>query len=162
MNALDHRLIATGALARLKAAGVEIHARSVFLQGLLLIEPDNLPDFFLPVRDMIASLHWRWAERGLSPLAGCLGFVVAQRAVDVAVVGVNSRNELAQIEAAMAQIANSSPDFGGPDLRIDPLISTRVGGRPPLIELNVDAPSYFWIDRNVGAGARFGGSRARL
>ena len=50
LNVLDRRPIVSGMLARLKAAGVEIHARSVFLQGLLLMEPDELPEFFAPVR----------------------------------------------------------------------------------------------------------------
>ena len=120
LNVLDHRPIFSGTLARLNAAGAEIHARSVFLQGLLLMKPSELPDFFLPLRETIATLHRRWAERGLSALAGCLGFVFAQKDVDVVIVGVNSCNEFAQIEAALAQVANSSHDFR-PDLRIDPL-----------------------------------------
>src|SRR5262249_17350751 len=36
LNVLDQRLLAGGQITRLKSAGVEIHARSAFLQGLLL------------------------------------------------------------------------------------------------------------------------------
>ena len=43
-NALDDRLAVSGWLHRLKAVGVEIHARSAFLQGLLLMDPATLPD----------------------------------------------------------------------------------------------------------------------
>ncbi len=76
LNALDRRLIASGALARLKARGVEVHARSVFLQGLLLTPPSELPDFFRPLRQRLADLRGGWARRGLSPLAACLAFVL--------------------------------------------------------------------------------------
>jgi aryl-alcohol dehydrogenase-like predicted oxidoreductase len=43
LSVLDQRLIAGGQLARLKAQAVEIHARSIFLQGLLLMEDAELP-----------------------------------------------------------------------------------------------------------------------
>ena len=46
VNALDRRAIHSGLLRRLKTKGVEIHARSVFLQGLLLMQPTELPEFF--------------------------------------------------------------------------------------------------------------------
>lgn len=42
LNVLDQRLLHSGHLAKLKNAGIEIHARSVFLQGLLLVSPAEL------------------------------------------------------------------------------------------------------------------------
>lgn len=47
LNIFDQRFLANGYLAELKAAGIEIHVRSAFLQGLLLMEPSTLPSFFL-------------------------------------------------------------------------------------------------------------------
>ena len=80
LNVLDRRPIVSGMLARLKAAGVEIHARSVFLQGLLLMEPDELPEFFAPVRPIFVGLREKWQQRGLAPLAwvSCLRFATAR------------------------------------------------------------------------------------
>ena len=48
LNVLDRRPIVSGVLARLKAGGVEIHARSVFLQGLLLMKPSEFAGFLSP------------------------------------------------------------------------------------------------------------------
>jgi hypothetical protein len=45
-NVFDNRLIVKGQLKKLKAKSIEIHARSVFLQGILL-NFDNLSDYFL-------------------------------------------------------------------------------------------------------------------
>ena len=54
-NALDRRLAELGWLARLHGSGIEIHARSVFLQGLLLMEPASLPRFFAPIGETLRT-----------------------------------------------------------------------------------------------------------
>lgn len=117
-NVLDRRLLASGWLDRLKAGGAEIHVRSVFLQGLLLMAPPTLPAFFDPVKARLSELESRWTGAGLTQLAGCLAYALAQKNIDVVIVGVNSRQELDQIAAAAAQIEGKSLDFG-PDPRID-------------------------------------------
>ena len=102
LNVLDRRPIASGALARLKAKGTEIHARSVFLQGLLLMKPNELPDFFLPIREGIATLQQHWAEQNRSAIAACLAFALQQPEIDAVIVGVNRVAEFDEIvEAAM-------------------------------------------------------------
>jgi aryl-alcohol dehydrogenase-like predicted oxidoreductase len=110
LNALDRRPIASGMLARLKAAGTEIHARSVFLQGLLLMIPDELPKFFDSVRQEIVDLHRRWQEQGLNALAGCLAFALQQPEIDAVIVGINRRSELDEIIAAAT--APAAVDIG--------------------------------------------------
>ena len=42
-NILDSRLVQTGWLSRLRRGGTELHVRSVFLQGLLLMRPTDRP-----------------------------------------------------------------------------------------------------------------------
>jgi aryl-alcohol dehydrogenase-like predicted oxidoreductase len=101
LNVLDRRPIVLGTLARLNASGVEIHARSVFLQGLLLMEAAELPEFFAPVRHSIADVREKWSQRGLSALTGCLTFASRQPEVDAVIVGVNRLKEFEQIEAAV-------------------------------------------------------------
>jgi aryl-alcohol dehydrogenase-like predicted oxidoreductase len=118
-NVLDRRPIASGVLSHLKAAGVEIHARSVFLQGLLLMKPSELPDFFLPVRDDIAALHRCWAKEGRSAIAGCLCFVLQQPEIDAVIVGVNHCKEFNEI----VDVASQSGSIGDRDLMpvVDPV-----------------------------------------
>jgi aryl-alcohol dehydrogenase-like predicted oxidoreductase len=99
-NALDTRLVSSKCFSRLKACGTEIHARSVFLQGLLLMPPASLPAFFEPVRALLASMRAGWAEQGRSPLAACLQFVLAHPEIDAAIVGVNSLSEFDEIRSA--------------------------------------------------------------
>jgi aryl-alcohol dehydrogenase-like predicted oxidoreductase len=111
-NALDRRPIASGLLARLKARGTEVHARSVFLQGLLLMAPSELPEFFQPMRSALTGLHEEWARRGLSPVAACLAFALRQTEIDAAIVGVNRPAEFAEIEAAVAAAGEIDAELG--------------------------------------------------
>ena len=95
---LDQRLLRDGSLARLKDLGVEVHARSLFLQGLLFMEtvPQKLRDaapLLARVRQQIAAAH-------TTPLAAALGFVLSRPEIDVAVVGATSRHELDEILGA--------------------------------------------------------------
>ncbi|MBY0600233.1 aldo/keto reductase [Bacillus bingmayongensis] len=44
INIFDQRLIKTGLLKKLCASNIEIYGRSIYLQGLLLMSPSELPD----------------------------------------------------------------------------------------------------------------------
>jgi aryl-alcohol dehydrogenase-like predicted oxidoreductase len=118
-NALDHRLAVTGWLNRLKASGIEVHARSVFLQGLLLMEPTALPPFFAPMRGTLAGLRERWAAERLSALAGCLRCALGNRDIDAAIVGVNRLRELEEIEVALAELGGEGTHAAA--IAIDPV-----------------------------------------
>ena len=70
--------------------GIEIHARSAFLQGLLLREPDQLPPFFQPLAPKLRRLRGLAADAGM-PLAALLLLFVAQTpGVRRVVIGVDS------------------------------------------------------------------------
>lgn len=90
----DQRFLKTGLLDRLKASGVEVHARSAFLQGLLLMTPDRLPGQFEAIREHHRRCHDALAAAGLSPLAGSLGFCLAQPQIDKVIVGCESSGQL--------------------------------------------------------------------
>lgn len=101
INLLDQRLVESGHLMKLKGRGVEIHARSVFLQGLLLMAPQELPSYFTPIRAHLEACHSAFAEAGVSPLAASLGFVLEIDEIDAIICGVNSHRQLEEICAAV-------------------------------------------------------------
>lgn len=100
LSLFDQRLVRSGVLAELRAAGVEVHTRSVFLQGLLLMDPAALPPGFEPARPHIEGLRRRLSAHGLAPLEGALAFALETVGVDRVLVGVNSARELSEIVAA--------------------------------------------------------------
>jgi len=98
-NVLDRRIVRSGWLARLKSEGIEVHARSVFLQGLLLMAEAARPPHFSPWVDAF-RLWENWTRHeGLAPYEAALAFVLAEPGIDRAVVGVDSRTHLEQLVA---------------------------------------------------------------
>ena len=97
---LDQRLLRDGSLARLKELGVEVHARSLFLQGLLFM--DSLPEKLAYATPALDAVKARIAAAGTTPLAAALGFVLSRPEVDVAVVGVAALRQLDEIMASLA------------------------------------------------------------
>jgi aryl-alcohol dehydrogenase-like predicted oxidoreductase len=103
LNVFDQKAVRHGGLERLAARGIVIHARSVFLQGLLLMEPSDLPANVRQAAPMIERWRADCARAGASPLAAALAFVLAQPAVAKLVVGVHSRDHLSAYLAALGQ-----------------------------------------------------------
>lgn len=107
-SVIDRRLATSGWLERLHHAGTETHVRSVFLQGLLLLNPTSRPAMF----NRWQSLWQQWdgwlSEHALTPLQVCLGFVLAQSQLHRAVVGVDSLMQLQEI-LATAEVPFTDP-----------------------------------------------------
>ncbi|CAG1010361.1 Aldo-keto reductase IolS [Anaerolineales bacterium] len=114
-NLVDRRLHTSGWLKRLKDEGVEIHTRSAFLQGLLLMSQDSIPKKFSPWADLWGKWH-DWLERhAASAVQGCLAFPLSFSEIDRVVVGADSVGQLQQIISA----ASSAAPVDLPDLHCD-------------------------------------------
>lgn len=109
LNPLDARWDDT--LPALKSAGTEIHCRSIFLQGLLLMDPAKLPRHMAAHQDTLTRWHDWCRARDLSPLAACIGFMNDLQTMDKAVLGVTRRAELDQIlELNAASLPEALPE----------------------------------------------------
>lgn len=100
VSIFDQRLIRSGVLADLAARGIEVHARSVFLQGLVLASPDSLPDHLNALAGPLARFRQAAAAAELTPLAASLAYIKQLAEVSVALVGVLSAAHLKQCVAA--------------------------------------------------------------
>lgn len=96
----DQRLLADGTVARLADAGIELHARSLYLQGLLLADPGFVTARFPAQAAWARRFHDECRRRALQPLQACLSFFRDQPALSVAVIGAASRAEIATLLAA--------------------------------------------------------------
>jgi aryl-alcohol dehydrogenase-like predicted oxidoreductase len=97
-NLLDQRFLRTGWLDQLVAMGCEIHVRSLFLQGLLLMEPAQRPDYFHRFAAQLERFD-NW-HPSLVPLGRALSIITALPQVSRFVIGVCHEQELAAIVAA--------------------------------------------------------------
>lgn len=99
-NIVDRRMATSGWLKKLHQSGTEVHIRSAFLQGLLLMDEQRRPAFFQRWQPLWKEWH-RWlVEQALSPLQACLGFVLAQPEVGRVVLGIDSLEQLRGILAS--------------------------------------------------------------
>jgi len=97
MNILDQRLLVGGQLTALKSRGIEIHVRSAFLQGLLLMSPETVPDYFASTRKHLRDYHEFIRVQGITPVRAALGFLATLDEIDVIVCGVNNHQQLSEI-----------------------------------------------------------------
>jgi aryl-alcohol dehydrogenase-like predicted oxidoreductase len=111
INIADQRLLHSGHLGRLKRRGVEIHARSVFLQGLLLMASHDLPAGLAPVAAELDRFAEACRRVERSPVEACLQFALNIDEIDCLLVGANMTGELADILAICRSCTADSFDF---------------------------------------------------
>jgi aryl-alcohol dehydrogenase-like predicted oxidoreductase len=100
LNVFDQRLLSGGQIRALKDRGIEIHVRSVFLQGLLLMDPKILPAYFDHFRDALQRFHGACEDHGVTAIEAALAFVESIEEVDALICGVNTHAQLLEIASA--------------------------------------------------------------
>tara|TARA_A100001037_G_scaffold299498_1_gene325207 strand:+ start:849 stop:1754 length:906 start_codon:yes stop_codon:yes gene_type:complete len=97
---LDQRFQEDGLLQRCADQGVTVFARSIFLQGVLLMPVDQLPASLAPAATPIAALQTLAAEIGCPLESLALAAVLSMPGVRSAVVGVANETQLRRNIAA--------------------------------------------------------------
>jgi hypothetical protein len=109
-NVLDRRMATSGWLLRLSQARTEVHIRSVFLQGLLLMDTSHRPEKFNRWQPLWDRWH-RWIdEQGVTALQACLAFALEQLEADRVVVGVDSLKQFREILACAEKSITIPPE----------------------------------------------------
>lgn len=102
--------VLSATIATLEAEGVEVHVRSLFLQGLVFMA-DEAPRYFDPVRPILR--RWREAVQhvGATPLQAALAFGATLPATKL-VLGVENAQQLQEvIDAAGREVTLDWPSF---------------------------------------------------
>ena len=110
-NLIDRRLLNTGWIKRLKDAGIEIHTRSAFLQGLLLMQKNAIPSKFLPWNQLWKDWHDWLDENKISALQASLAFPLSFSEIDRVVVGADSPSQLLEILSTENDLINVDLPF---------------------------------------------------
>ncbi len=74
----------------LKKRQVEVHVRSVFLQGLAFLDPDRLPGNLVGAKENIKNLRKLASNNNVPVSAICLNYVLQNRRIDKIVIGVDN------------------------------------------------------------------------
>jgi L-glyceraldehyde 3-phosphate reductase len=120
-NVFDQRFVAPSTLARIARANIELHARSIYLQGYLLRAPDTYPQHLVDLRETAQRLRADLARAGLSPMAACLGAALVHPQIARIVVGCDSVDDFDEMLAAAKTVAETEswPDWTKYALTVD-------------------------------------------
>jgi len=99
-NIFDRRLETSGWLDRMHKEGAEVHIRSIFLQGLLLMEKKNRPEKF----NKWLELWNRWddwlRESNATPTQATVAFALSDHRISKVVIGVDNLDQFKEIISA--------------------------------------------------------------
>ncbi|CAG0970073.1 MAG: aldo/keto reductase [Candidatus Methanoperedens sp.] len=106
--------------SKLKNIGVEIHVRSVFLQGLVFKNPNELDVYFAKIKKKLDYLNLLSMKLNIPIEALCLNFAVINTFVDKVVVGidnirnlneiVDSTNYIKHVKYSLSELSNFRED----------------------------------------------------
>ena len=97
INVFDQRLLDSGSLNLWSQSGIEVHARSAFLQGLLLTDPGHLADQFLSIEPTLSRFQKACNEQGVNRTSAALHFLLQLKSISKILIGVETAAQLAYI-----------------------------------------------------------------
>ncbi len=110
VSIFDQRIIQSGHLDKLRRAGIEVHARSIFLQGLIFLRPEKLPKKLFHFKPFLKRLNDVSKSCGISKTTLAILFVHSLD-LDRLIVGVNSAAQLLEIVRSFHAECTIETDF---------------------------------------------------
>ena len=93
INVFNQESILEGYLDEMKEKNIEIHARSIFLQGLLLNSFEKLPNYFYEWKDLFFKWDYFCSSNNISKLEACINFALNIDLIDKLVLGFDDFNQ---------------------------------------------------------------------
>lgn len=106
MNLVDRRLEKSGWLRKLHSKGVEVHTRSTFLQGLLIVPREKVPVQFERWSSLWDCWHRELRGNSASAIASCLAYPLSLPEVSRVVVGVDVADQLKSLVMEAQNLPN--------------------------------------------------------
>ncbi|MBN2752902.1 MAG: aldo/keto reductase [Rhodospirillaceae bacterium] len=103
-NVYDQRFARSGLLDTLRSRRIEVHARSAFLQGLLLLPVENLPPYFSDLTPHHKRYTDHIASLGLTPVQAALIFCLKDLRIDRVIVGCETLPQLQDIISSVESL----------------------------------------------------------
>ena len=113
---LDQRLLLDGSLSTLAEMGIEVHLRSIFLNGVLFLPPDRAPSHLKAAAGRISRARRLIAEGKSDPLQAALGFALSRPEASAVLVSVTT---VAEMSAVVAAAMSPPPDLDWDEMALD-------------------------------------------
>ena len=117
-NLIDQELLRSGILPIMKKRNIELHVRSIFLQGLLLIDKKDFPQKFSKWSNIFDNWYEWLIDENISPLDACLSFVDSFNEINKIIIGINSSQQLKQILRCISKKDLKFPEMYSNDKKL--------------------------------------------
>ncbi len=117
-NILDRRLDTSGWLERMSKEKIEVHIRSIFLQGLLLMNEKNRPEKFKKWTNIWRKWNLWLMENEITPVQATVSFALSDNRISKVVVGVDSLKQFKDIISVANNIKTFPESFNVEDLKL--------------------------------------------
>ena len=108
-NILDRRMLNNGMFAELKKKHIDVHVRSIFLQGLLLMSKQNRPEKFNRWSSLWKIWHEWLNDNRITALEASIRYALSIKEISKVIVGVDTKEQLEQILIASDGILPKVP-----------------------------------------------------
>lgn len=106
-NVIDGRMLVDSTLEKIKKRNIEIHARSVYLQGLLLMDIKEQIRQFGKWQSIWKEFEIFCLDNKITPLQVCLQYVLQNPLIDKVILGIDNCRQLEEtIGSAVGNIIN--------------------------------------------------------
>jgi aryl-alcohol dehydrogenase-like predicted oxidoreductase len=96
-NVFDTRLKTSGWMNKLHQANVEIHTRSTFLQGLLLMDLKDIPTKFIKWTNLFALWDKTVDQSNMNKMEACIQFSSSFNEIDKVIFGVDNVEQFKEV-----------------------------------------------------------------
>jgi aryl-alcohol dehydrogenase-like predicted oxidoreductase len=111
LNIFDRRIIDSGWLNKLSQKNINVISRSVFLQGLLLMDDVNRPKYFSQWNELFSSYD-DWIQHiNISRVEACLQFIFSISQIHGVIIGIDDANQLHEISNYLKPSVLDFPDY---------------------------------------------------
>lgn len=117
----DQRGLTSGMFQKAKEKGITVFTRSAFLQGLLMMREEEIPEYLNGIRPYIVKFNQILARYNIERKHAVLKYVLSQTIIDYMVFGVETKVQLEEIvqetktdplsDAFIGEIAGSFSDI---------------------------------------------------
>lgn len=90
----DQRMLHEGIFDLAKSSNITIHSRSAFIQGLISMKEDDVPEFLNKARPIISKIDKLCEKNNISRIELAISFVKRQSAISRLVFGVDNLSQL--------------------------------------------------------------------
>ena len=98
INILDRRFLNRRLINLITKKKIELNARSIFLQGILLKKRENLNKKFIDLDNKTFKNWYSWiTENNISQLDACISFIKSIKIVSNIIIGINNLEQLEMI-----------------------------------------------------------------